>query len=412
MLSVGALTMPVRIGLGPLVLFLFSCIGIYLASARHNTARLFARSFYVYVVAYAIWSLGLILYRGEPILDNRQIGYVALLAVFAFAAPGMVLVRDPLRAYVLGSRIGVVLAAAAAAGMSLFVNERVGIGGNAAVFAFVSAVGAISAAIPLRNAPRWLPNGPQWLVLGIVAAMASGTRAVIVVLPLFALAEIVIHLRRCSVRQQIYAIAGAVVAVIAVAGPATNVLSDRFTGMIEYYDTGDSTKWEDKFSADIRLAMWRGAATVISQAPIVGVGASAKMDMVREAAGPQGHMLDGFRHVHNTLLDELLNDGVVGLALLLAAFFSIFAYLWRAAAEAGMRRALIYFVIVGISYGMLHNPLLHEMTISSIMFFIAALNATATSRLLARRCALAPGALTPRAGLWSGTAPFCPSSAL
>lgn len=398
--------MPVRLGLGPAVLFLFSCIGIYLASARHRTTRLFAGSFYFYIVAYGVWSLGLILWRGEPILDNRQIGYTALLAVLAFAGPGMVLVRDPLRAYVLGSRIGTVLAAVAAIGMAFFSEDRIGIGGNAAVFAFASGVGAISAGIPLRNAPRFLPNGPQWLLLGVVAAMASGTRATIVVLPLVALIEIVIYLRRCSPRQQISAAAGAALAAIAVAGPASSVISERFVGMIQYYDTGDSTKWEDKFSADIRLAMWQGAVKVIAQAPIIGVGASAKMDMVRQAAGPQGKMLDGFRHVHNTLLDELLNDGVVGLALLLAAFLSIFAYLWHAATEAGLRRAMLYFAVLCTSYGMLHNPLLHEMTISSVMFFFAALNAAASRRMMAwrRRPASAGPERDPR--LWSGTAPF------
>ncbi len=384
--------MPVRFGLGPVVLFLFSCIGIYLASARHRAARLLAGSFYLYIVAYAAWSLGLLVYRGEPILENRQVGYTALLAVFAFAGPGMVLVRDPMRAYVLGSRIGTLMAAVAALGLALFVDDRIGIGGNAAVFAFVSSVGAISAGLPLRDAPRYLPNGPQWLILGLVAAMASGTRAVIVVLPAFALVEIIVYLRRCSRRQRLCAAVGAALAAIAAAGPASNVLADRFVGMIEYYDTGDSTKWEDKFSADIRLAMWQGAVEVIAQAPIVGVGASAKMDLVRHAAGPQGPMLEGFRHVHNTLLDELLNDGVVGLALLLAAFLSIFAHLWQAMPEAATRRALLYFAAVGISYGMLHNPLLHEMTISSVMFFLAALNAAASRRLMARRRAPAPAA--------------------
>ncbi len=101
--------MPIRIGLGPLILFVFSCIGIYLACGRHATTRMFARKFYLFIILYAVWSLGLILVRGEPFQDNRQIGYTLLIAVFAFAGSGMVLVRDPLRAYVLGSRVGTLL---------------------------------------------------------------------------------------------------------------------------------------------------------------------------------------------------------------------------------------------------------------------------------------------------------------
>jgi O-antigen ligase len=33
----------------------------------------------------------------------------------------------------------------------------------------------------------------------------------------------------------------------------------------------------------------------------------------------------------------------------------------------------------------LHNPLLHEVTISSVMFFLAALNAAASRRIMALR---------------------------
>ncbi len=96
-------------------------------------------------------------------------------------------------------------------------------------------------------------------------------------------------------------------------------------------------------------------------------------------------MLDGFRHVHNTVLDELLNDGIVGLIFMACAFISIFVYLWRTADSWAMRRALIYFALVCGSYGMLHNPLLHEVTISSTMFFLAALNAAASRRIMAAR---------------------------
>ncbi len=100
-----------------------------------------------FIVLYGVWSLGLILFRGEPFQDNRQIGYTLLITVFAFAGSGMVLVRDPLRAYVLGARVGTLLAVIAAVYLSATDGGRIGIGGNQAVFAFVAGVAAISAAI-------------------------------------------------------------------------------------------------------------------------------------------------------------------------------------------------------------------------------------------------------------------------
>lgn len=392
-LGLGSAAMPLRFGLGPVLLFVFSCVGIYIAAGRHATARLFASKFYIFILLYAAWSLGLILYRGEPIHDNRQIGYTLLIAIFAFAGPGMVLVRDPLRAYVLGARVGVILAAVIALFLAVTDGGRIGIGGNQAVFAFVVGVSAISATIPLRRAWRYLPNGPHWLVLGLVAVLTSETRAVIVVLPIFAAVEIILFLRRFSVRQQgaVYAALAAALAALVVVGPVGEVISKRFSGMVEYYDSGDSSQWEDKISADIREVMWASAVKIIGQHPLAGVGSYGKMDLVRQQAGDKASMLAGFRHVHNTILDELLNDGIVGLFFMGVSFITIFVHLWLAADSWAMRRALIYFALICGSYGMLHNPLLHEVTISSTMFFLAALNAAASRRIMAmRRLGLSP----------------------
>lgn len=386
-LGAASAAMPIRLGLGPIILFVFSCIGIYLSLARHAATRLFAKRFYIFILLYAAWSIGLILFRGEPFSNNRQIGYTLLIAVFAFAAPGMLLVRNPLRAYVLGARVGIVMAVFAVLYLVLTQGGRIGVGGNEAVFAFVAGVSAISAVIPILKAPRYLPNGPHWLILGLVAVLASETRAVIVVLPIFATIEVILFLKRFSVRQQgaAYAAVVAALAALVIVGPVGDIISKRFAGMVEYYDSGDSSQWEDKISADIREVMWKNAAIVIKQNPIAGVGSYAKMDVIRTQAGDQASMLEGFRHVHNTILDELLNDGIIGLFFMFAAFLSIFVHLWRNSDSWGMRRALIYFAVVSGSYGMLHNPLLHEVTISSVMFFIAALNAASSRRIMALR---------------------------
>ncbi len=154
----------------------------------------------------------------------------------------------------------------------------------------MAGVAAISAAIPLRKASRYLPNGPQWLVLGSAAVLTSETRAVIVVLPIFAAVEILIFLKRFSIRQQgtAYAILFAAIAALVVVGPVGSIISKRFSGMIEYYDTGHAADWEDKVSADIREVMWRSASNVIAAHPLAGVGSYSKMDYVRGRGGRQG----------------------------------------------------------------------------------------------------------------------------
>ncbi|GAB1581310.1 O-antigen ligase family protein [Phyllobacterium phragmitis] len=391
-LGAGSAAMPIRIGFGPVALFLFACIGIYLICGRHRSVRLFARNFYICAVLYGVWSLGLILFRGEPIMDNRQVGYTLLFTVLSFAGPGMVLVRDPLRAFVLGARVGIILAFLAAFGMAVVYGGRIGVGGNAAVFAFVAALAAIGAAIPIANAPRYLPNGPYYLILGTAAVLTSETRAVLVVLPLFALVEILFSVRKFPARARMISYAALSLAAVGLAsfGPVDEIISKRFAGIVEYYDTGNESKWEDKISADIRFALWDGARQVIAEHPIIGVGPYEKMDAVRAKAGENAAMLGGFRHVHNTVLDELLNDGVIGLILLsLCAYFGL-AHLFRHSSSPGMTRSIIYFIIVCTTYGMLHNPLLHEVTISGIFFYFGALNAAASRFVMAQRRSLAP----------------------
>lgn len=84
------------------------------------------------------------------------------------------------------------------------------------------------------------------------------------------------------------------------------------------------------------------------------------------------------------VLDELLNDGLIGLVFLATAFGALFFYLWSAFDQDSIRWPLIYFGLVWFVYGMYHNPLLHETTISVIMLFLAAYNAQA-SRVAMRR---------------------------
>ncbi|MFK4824154.1 O-antigen ligase family protein [Paenochrobactrum sp. BZR 588] len=383
-LAFGGASMPVRIGVGPVVVFLFSCIGIYLTAFRHKSTKPFVGLFLFFIILYFLWVFGLIVWRGQLSFSNRQIGYTLLLVLFSFAGAGMVLVRDPVRFYALGSRVGIILAALTAMFVSLYNGGRVGIGGNQAVFAFVAAAAAISATLPVQNAPHFLRNGPQWLALGFLAVMVSETRAVLVVMPLLLMVEIVVYLRKFSWQKQSAVYLGLMVLLGAmfVVGPTGKIVEKRFTTMLNYYETGDATQWKDKHSADIRMAMWRGAVAVIQEHPLTGVGTMDKMKLVQAHAGADKQLLKGFWHVHNIVLDEMLHNGLVGLLLLSAAFISVFLQLWRTAPDYATKRVLCYFAVVLIAYGMLHAPLLHETCIAAIMLFIGVLNAARVKRVI------------------------------
>lgn len=194
------------------------------------------------------------------------------------------------------------------------------------------------------------------------------------------LIEIILGIRRwtnINLQVSCLALLFIVVAGLNTTGPVASVLSDRFSGMLHYYETGDSSRWHDKISADTRIQMWSGAVQVIAQNPITGVGSQQKMAAVTTVLADRASLLDGYIHVHNMFLDELLINGFIGLILLLAAAASGYVVLWRYAPCWAGRRVLVYSIIIVTGYGMLHNPLLHEMTITATMFFFAVLYAAA-----------------------------------
>lgn len=383
-LALGGAALPIRVGLGPTIVFIFSCIGIYLTTFRHKSTKPFVGYFLFFMVLYFIWVFALIIWRDQLSFSNRQIGYTLLLVLYAFAGAGMVLVRDPLRFYTLGSRVGIFLAAVIATIVSLYSGGRVGMGGNQAVFAFVAAVAAIAATLPIANAPRFLRNGPQWLGLGLLAITVSETRAVLVVVPCFLAIELIVYLRQFNWRKQsaIYAVLTALLTAMVVVGPVGAVIEKRFVTMIDYYETGNAAVWKDKDSADIRMAMWRGAVATIKEHPLAGVGIIDKMSLVQAHAGADTKLLKGFIHVHNVVLDELLHNGVIGLLLLSMAFVALFVQLWKTAPDCGTKRVLSYFAVVTLAYGMLHAPLLHETSIAVIMLFLGVLNAARVKRVI------------------------------
>ncbi len=368
--------MPLRIGIGSVLNIVFSLVGIYLVAIRHNSARYSSNKFYLFAILYAAWSLGLILWRGDAFEQNRQVGYSLLFGLSAFAGSGMILIRDPLRFYVIGSRIGVILSAIICGILTIRFEQRLGMGGNAAVFAFIMAISSIGASIPIKKFNKYLPNGPYYLFFGFLAVMMTETRAIILILPLFLLSEIIIFSGHFPTRAKIrlYGLLLAVIIATVLFPPIQRVISERFVMAFDYY-TGQTSDLNTKASVSIRLLMWSGALEVIRENPLTGVGSIAKMSAVSAKLGEDGKALDGFLHVHNFILDELLSNGAIGLLLMILTGVFGIRFIWHGLDNFGIRRNLIYFVITVFAYGFFHSTFLHESTITSVFLFMGVLNA-------------------------------------
>lgn len=388
--------MPLRHGITPFVAIVFAVIGLYLVVARHRSARVVAPWFLTCAVLYGAWTLLLVALRGEPIVDNRQVTYSLLITVLAFAGSGMVLVRDPMRHFVIGSRLGVVVAAVISIGLNWEGVFRFGMGGNSAPFALITAITMATALIPLANAPRWAPNSIVYAVIGALPIFASETRAVLVVVAVVLIVEGFVWLAAMPKRHRIAAMVLIVPIGIAalVIGPIHEMIARLFLPVFWYY-AGYDAEWAGSISGDLRLSMWQGAVKAIVDSPIVGYG-DDRMEFVRAYAPNLQDALGEFRHVHNAVLDELLSHGMVGLLLLLGTLGAAFVHLFRKNPEPAVRRNIAYVLVAISAYGMFHNPFLHETTISAIFIYIGVMIADTSKREQALRPKISsPPAIRP-----------------
>lgn len=374
--ALGGAAMPLRHGVTPFVTVFFAAVGIYLVAINHRRARALAPWFTGLALAYLVWSLVLVFVRGDPLMNNQQMSYSLLIGSLAFIANGLVLVRDPLRFFVVGSRVGVVAATVAALSFHLLGESRVGLGGNPAPFAMVAAICMIAAVLPVRNPPRWAPNSIIYALIGAVPIFFSETRALLVIVPLVLVVEYLVWLRTKPRGSQILgAVAGVVLSAgLLSAGPVHDLIERVFTPVILHY-TGQDVEWNSA-TGDIRLALWEGAVVSIAERPFLGYGEDRMAHIIHHA--PAMHdVLREFKHAHNMFLDEALTHGLPGLFILSGLLVAGLGYVYRHVGDMAAKRNAFYFLAALLSYGSLHNPFLHETTICGIFLYLGVMIAVA-----------------------------------
>lgn len=75
--------------------------------------------------------------------------------------------------------------------------------------------------------------------------------------------------------------------------------------------------------ANIRIAVWECAWTIIAHRPVLGTGLGDKMDELKKQYAKKGFVfgIQNNRNVHNTYLDVWMSLGIIGLLLFMAGFF-------------------------------------------------------------------------------------------
>ncbi len=369
---------------GKVGFLIFVACGIYLGLGRPRSWRAAPPVFTGFLVAWAVWQIGLSLLRGEPISGNRTLSYAGIELAVAFLPLGLALVRDPIGAVANGARIGLVLLAVIAPLAYLGGEERVGLGGNEAIFAFVIGVVALAARLEVRHPLRWLPNARWWSYLVVVPVLLSGTRAAfgIVLLVLVADAASLARGRRPAWLRTGGGMAGALIVALGVGIGAAYVVQNRIDAGIAEYQTFERTGIAAG-SVDTRVVMWSAGWQVLREHPLLGVGGTHRMEAAGEKAGRNGFMVTYYQHLHNMLLDEALSSGLVSVALMMATFASFLAAVSSAPRSQRFRSTAVLLVIFFAIFGSFHGVLLNEWTLISL-FGVMSCMLTGARRTAAR----------------------------
>ncbi|WP_377295853.1 O-antigen ligase family protein [Rhizobium sp. SGZ-381] len=372
LVTAAAATFPLYVSVAVVVACLFGGAGLYVVLSSRSRLRRHLWSWNGLISVYALFSVALIAWRGEFETGNRQLGFMLLLLALSFITPGLCLVQRPLRHIVLGARIGIccaVLLALFAAIQAGSLAERYDGHGNAAIVAFLIALAAAIGTIRLKAPPRFLPNGLMYLLLACFPIFLTQTRAVLIVMPVLCLVEFLM----CSLdwrprlRNRAYVAAAIGIVLMLLLPPVQTMLMERFVNVYEYYVAGAPDP--DMKSGDIRLVMWQSAVAVIRQHLLTGVGLMDMFTEMKAVAGPASPMLDGFKHPHNVVLQELLANGVLGLCFMLAILVGHLRAVIASGLDDSTKRGVLYVAFTVAAFGMLHDPFYHELCMSTIMLF-------------------------------------------
>lgn len=277
-----------------------------------------------------LFVLACALLRGER-LSVQEKPLRMLLSVSALAV--VVAMRAPRRALWWGASAGAVAALPFIAWQRLGLHiERPGGFINSITFgdlAMLLALLALAGAIDMRDRPRDALLAGVGALAGLAASVLTGTRGgwAAVVLAVLVLGHHVVRMGGRRMR----ALLAAGVAVLAAAwfAPALGVQERFAEGVHEaraWYEGG--TVWTN---VGTRLELWKGAAMLIREHPVLGMSFDAcRVRLAQYAqAGRLDPMVLELPHLHNDGLQALATGGVIGFVIWAATLYAPLRFFLR-----------------------------------------------------------------------------------
>lgn len=190
-----------------------------------------------------------------------------------------------------------------------------------------------------------------WVLIGatglywLLASESRGAAGALILALLFA-AGIGVRLRRKKISLIGLAYLGAVIAATTLVVGA--VFIDRLSADSSTFGVLFSGNWSDipYSSTGVRIHMLRLGWEWWLERPWLGYGAGS-VERLLDGAAPELHR---FKHLHNTLIDNLVRLGAIGTLLLQALFVYLFLALWRGARSGDVPFSLGIFALGSLVY--------------------------------------------------------------
>ncbi len=289
----------------------FFVIGLWLCSGRHRASR-YADSGLLWAAlalgAYSFgrWAIDLLNLQS---ISGIQLPYFALLAFLPFLPVGLVLVRKPLNALVIGCRIAIVPAAAIGAYHLAIGTERYGFDTNQLIAAYFFMIFACMARFRLQGDPAWRP-GLVFFYLALVPVVATAARIVILFFILAALYDCARLSVRLYAKRRFALLAASALLFVAFCAVLSAIpqVAQRIDHLVLQLtlvmqgDYGNET---------LRVIIWGLGIEQFLQHPVFGVGQNTAVAIINEHLAAMD-LRTGFRHFHNMVLDVLTFSGLVG----------------------------------------------------------------------------------------------------
>jgi len=370
--GLGAFMLMLPIDTSAIIFGVFLAMGIYLLLFRPaKSLRHLDKNYVLAVVIFSTACFATNLLNGSLPEDLRWSSYPLYHLMIIPLAVGAVLVRDPLRQFVLGTRAGLVvifLWGVAEVAIALWGGAdvragalRFGLGSNAANAAFAIAFLAVVSRLNVKSPPALLADRRIFFYLTLISVLASQTRAVLpvflvgVAVDLFSLVRNGMKGWRPAARQNAViwiALLGVCLGSLWILYP---VVSQRIhTTVDEIASSLDRTGTNTASGISTRLVQWQAALNLIEENPLLGRGGHGISDALAKHGAPHNQEeLKQYTFVHNFILDETIQRGLVGLALTLGFFGYCFFRIYRRG-DASMKENVFLMLTLTFSFGLLH----------------------------------------------------------